>query len=306
MTDFNQIKLRQLDVSVLLIFLGLMRHQKASRVAIEMGLTQPAISHALGRLRAIFDDPLFLRKPHGMEPTAVARALEPQILSAVESLEMALRPARNFDPAKAAAAVRISALDYELSTVFPAVLTRIRAAAPGLQLSIQSLQRSDALSALDSRAIDMAVGYFWDPPEHVLLEPLFEENYCVAGRQGNPVLAAMPDQNAYIAASHLLVSPTGKLHGIVDKALRRTGARRQVMVSVPQFMSALAILSETDLIATLPTRLVRRHGAAFGLASTTPPLEVRSFVSSVARHRRDEKNPLHLWLIAQFRDAMPG
>ncbi|MEL6643410.1 MAG: LysR family transcriptional regulator [Pseudomonadota bacterium] len=305
MSDFDVMKLRQLDLSVLLIFLGLLRHQKASAVAAEMGLTQSAVSHALGRLRAVFDDPLFLRKPHGMEPTAVARALEPQVLTAVRALDAALKPDAAFDPSQSKAIVRISALDYELSTLFPDLLTRMRAAAPGVRLAVQSLNRREAMAALESGAIDLAVGYFWNAPASVLLDPLLEEHYQVVARKGHPTMALMPDLAAFVRAKHLLVSPSGELNGIVDDVLRRAGERRDVVASVPQFLSALAMLAETDLIATVPERLARRHGEAFGLAMAAPPLAIRSFTSSVARHRRDEKNPLHLWLIDQFRAIAP-
>lgn len=304
MTDIDHVGLRQLDLSLLLIFLGLMRHRKGAAVATEMGLTQSAISHALGRLRVVFDDPMFLRKPHGMEPTAVARALEPQIAAAVRTLDAALNPPAPFDPTAAEGVVRISALDYELATIFPAALTRIAAAAPGLRLAVKSLDRSQALAALDTGEADLVVGFFWDPPEFALLEPLFDDHYLVAGRKGHPTIAAMPALQDYLTARHLLVSPNGKLFGIVDRTLKRAGEVRNVAVAVPQFMSALAILAETELIATLPARLVSRHAGTFGLAAAEPPVAIRSFTSSVARHRRDEKNPIHLWLIEQFRAAV--
>ena len=98
MSEFDEMRLRRLDLSLLLVFLGLMHHRKAARVADEMRLTQSTISHALARLRDVFDDPLFLRRPHGLEPTARAEALEPAVRTAVELLDRALGTAAPFDP----------------------------------------------------------------------------------------------------------------------------------------------------------------------------------------------------------------
>lgn len=113
MTDFSNAELRRLDLTVLLVFLGLLRHRKATDVAKELGLTQSGVSQALKRLRDIFGDDLFLRRPHGMEPTAIALALEAPVANAVETIRGALGQTKSFDPAKALGTIRLAALDIE-------------------------------------------------------------------------------------------------------------------------------------------------------------------------------------------------
>ena len=131
MSDFSDSELRRIDLTLLLVLLGLLRHRKAAAVADELGLTQSAISQALKRLRDIFGDPLFLRRPHGMDPTATALALEAPVGQAVEALRGAIGIARRFDPVEAQGIVRIAALDAEQAVLVPALAGRLRDTAPG-------------------------------------------------------------------------------------------------------------------------------------------------------------------------------
>lgn len=129
MTDSNEIELRRLDLTVLLVFLGLIRHRKATDVAAELGLTQSAISHSLKRLREIFGDELFLRRPHGLEPTSVALALETPVATAVETLRRAVAGAPKFEPSMAEGIIRLAAFDAELVTVVPDLIQDVGSSA---------------------------------------------------------------------------------------------------------------------------------------------------------------------------------
>lgn len=158
MSDLSSAQLRRLDLTLLLVFLGLLRHRKALDVAHELGLTQSAISQALRRLRDIFEDELFLRRPYGMEPTAVALSLEAPVAQAVEALRGALGAARSFDPAAATGIVRIAALDAQQAVLIPPLSARLRDQAPGLRLSILPLARRDAVEALIDGRVDLSIG----------------------------------------------------------------------------------------------------------------------------------------------------
>lgn len=140
--------LRRIDVTLLLVFLGLMRHRKSSEVARELGLTQPAISQALKRLREIFEDELFLRRSHGMEPTALALGIEPAVAQAVDSLRAAVVLPRRFDPAEAQGLIRIAAFDAEQVVILPRLVSLLSRKAPGLKLSVQPFDRQAAVDAL--------------------------------------------------------------------------------------------------------------------------------------------------------------
>jgi DNA-binding transcriptional LysR family regulator len=297
MSDIDQIKLRRLDLTVLLVFLGLMRRRKATEVARELGLTQSAVSHALRRLREIFGDELFLRRPHGLEPTAVAIAAEAPIQAAVEQLRAALAAPGGFEPAKAEGLVRIAAYDAELATLLPPLVCRLGHEAPKLTLAARALARGEALDALARGEVDVAVGFFWKLDEGFLATPLLEEEYRVVGGHATKRKGALSLER-YLALPHILVSPAGDLRGIVDTMLEREGRSRRVVAAVPLFFPALAAVRNSAAVATIPRRIAEGYAAAFELWVAEPPLAIRRFTISAVRHRRNQASPLHLWLTA--------
>jgi DNA-binding transcriptional LysR family regulator len=303
MTDIDWMRLRRLDLTLLLVFAGLMRHRRATAVAEEMGLTQSTISHALARLRDIFGDPLFLRRPHGLEPTAVAVELEAPVRASIAALAAALGGPPAFDPAAYAGTVRIAGFDSELATLLPGLIARAGAEAPGMRLSARALGRQAALDALDAGGIDLALGFFWDLPEAFLARTLYREDFLVVGRTAALGPPGSFDLDAYCAARHLVVSPAGDLRGTVDDALAAEGRSRVVVAAVPLFFPALAAAAATGCLVTLPRRLATAHAAAFGLETREPPLGIRSFPVMAVRHRRDARNPLHDWLDANLRPS---
>lgn len=296
MSDIDEMKLRRLDLTVLLVFLNLMRDRKAVLVADRMGLTQSSISHAVKRLRDTFGDPLFLRKPHGMEPTAVAQRLEPIIRRSVDALNGAFNSHDDFDPASAIGIIRIGAYDSEMAVLVPEMIARIQAEAPGLKLAARVLGRRDALDALETGELDLAIGFFWDQPSAFIATALHEEGYLTVARRGHALFEQGLDLNRYLAARHLVVSPNGDLSGIVDRSLETLGKTRNVVCAVPQFFPALATVSASDLVATLPATLVRKFSAPFDLDFREAPLEIRRFTIAMVRHRRNEKNTKLDWI----------
>ncbi len=277
-----------------------MRLGKATLVAEELGLTNSSISHALRRLRDVFGDELFLRRPHGLEPTAFARSIEPAVQSALEALQGALSGPAFFEPAHSEAHVRLAAQDYEIATIVPALLARLRDAAPGMTLSIQALAKPDALKALEAGDVDVALGFFPELPAAFLSAFLLEETYLVAAHPNHPFLQEDQGLDAYLNADHLLVSSDVTMSGIVDQVLAAQGLQRRVVLSVPLFLPALAMLPGKTMLATLPAALVRAHAARFGLAFAPPPVEVRAFQVQAVRHIREEKNPMINWLVTEL------
>jgi DNA-binding transcriptional LysR family regulator len=285
MSDLSDTELRRLDLTLLLVFLGLIRHRKALDVAAELGLTQSAISQALKRLRDIFRDELFLRRPHGLEPTATALALEAPVGRAVDALRGALGAARAFDPAQASGVLRISALDAEQSVVIPPLAARLRERSPGIALSVLPLGRGAAMEALTAGRADLALGFVWDVPEAISGEKLYEESFLVAGLPKALPKAPRISLEAYCASDHLLVSPGGDLRGVVDDKLEAIGRRRRIVLGLPAFLPALA---------------------AVGLVTARPPIEVRSFPISVFWHRRNDADPRIVWIRQQVKLTVSG
>lgn len=299
MSELSETKLRRLDLTLLLVFLGLVRHRKAGAVAAELGLTPSAISQALKRLRAVFDDPLFLRRPQGLEPTAAALALALPVAHAVETLRQALGSAGSFDPARAEGIVRLAALDAEQAVLVPPLAARLQAASPGLRLSVLPLGRGDAVEALVQGRADLALGFLRNLPARIASLPLYEESYLVAGRREVLPDAPALDLDAYCAADHVLVSPAGDLHGIVDERLAAIGRSRRIVLGLPGFLPALAAVAASAALVTMPSRIVRAFAPGFGLAIALPPVVLRRFPVSVFWHRRHDADPRRRWLVQQ-------
>jgi DNA-binding transcriptional LysR family regulator len=306
MSELSVSELRRLDLTLLLVFLGLLRQRKASDVAQSLGLTQSAVSQALKRLRDIFGNELFLRRPHGMEPTAVALALEEPVSRAVEALRGALGAARAFDPERAEGTVRIAALDAEQAVLVPPLSLRLRRQAPGLRLSVLPLGRRDAIEALMEGRAELALGFLWDLPEMISGTALYEESFLVAGRPSSLPHHPALSLDAYCAADHVLISPAGDLRGVVDDRLETLGRSRRIILGLPAFLPALAAVAATGALVTLPARVARTLAPGFGLVVAEPPVDVRRFPVSVFWHRRNDADPRNRWIRQQLKASADG
>lgn len=299
-SDLRKSELRRLDLTLLLVFLGLLKHRKALHVAHELGLTQSAISQALKRLRDVFRDDLFLRRPHGMEPTATALALEAPIANAVEALRGALGVARAFDPITATGLVRLAALHTEQAVLIPTLAAQLRDMAPGLDLSVNPRGRREAMAALRDGEVDLALGFFRDIPNTCRSEILYEDSYLVVG---NPeVLSSKTslDLDTYCTMDHILTSPSAQLRGVVDLHLEKLGRERRVVLGLPAFLPALAAAAASDALVTVPARVAEAFAGRFGLATRHPPLDLPSFPVLVVWHRRNDSDPQTQWIKSQL------
>ncbi len=298
----KNVNLKLLDGTVLLVFLAVMRHRKTTLAARELGLSQPAVSHALGRLRRLFDDPLFLRKSQGVEPTALARELEPKMRRIVRLMSETLDEPANFDPENSEVTARIAAYDYELATVLPQLISTTSKFNRNVRVEALTLSSNDALDALVSGRIDLALGFFETLPfRHstatFVHEQLYEESYVVAGRRGHLLFAGEFSLERYAAALHLLILPSGFGRGLVDHALEAMGLHRTVHATVPLFFPALSLLEGSDLVATLPKRVAERYAERFNLDFVPLPLKGTTFPVRAVRHVRDANSPFHDWLV---------
>ena len=307
MTDINEIDLRLVDTTILLVFLGTMRHRKATTVAREMGLTQPAVSHALKRLRNIYDDPLFLRRAHGLEPTALARELEPKVRRIVRLISETLEGAEEFHPSSTATDLRIGAFDYELTGIIPQLVSELRKVSPNISVHAFPLHNYEALDALAQGQIDLSIGYFDFPARgesSFVAEELYSEHYVLAGRQDHPLFSGDLTLEQIAAANHLLLSPYGPIRNLVDHALHLHGYKRNIQTIVPSLFSALSIVESSDLVVTLPSRVARSNARRFRITHKSLPIEGGSYQLQAVRHVRDATNPLHIWLLEHLRGVI--
>lgn len=285
---------------MLLVFQGLLRTGKAVDVAAEMGLTSSSISHALSRLRDIFDDELFLRRPHSMEPTAFAREIAPDIEAALEALQASLSGQPTLDPTTALGHVRLSARDSEIAATLPDILAALRNTAPGLTFSLRSMASPDAIQALRDATVDLAIGFFPRSDADLDQNLIRTERYLVVARSHHPSFEDGMTLERYVAAEHVLVSSDGSMRGIVDSRLAQDGLSRRVVLSVPQFLPALALVARSDCIATLPRTMVLHHADRFGLDVYEPPISIRSFDVRLLSHMRNRRSTVLQWCSEQI------
>jgi LysR family transcriptional activator of mexEF-oprN operon len=302
MTHFDDIQLRRLDITLLLVFEEAMAQRKLSAAAKRLGLTQSAISHAVKRLRDVFDDELFVRTPHGVQPTPRALALRAPLAEALSLINGTIR-APTFDPARDERIFRIAASDYETALFAPLLLSSsVHTSAP--RFIFRTMVRRDGIDALQTADVDLLLGYMWDAHPNCDSVTLFDEDYLVVMRRGHPVLDHPMDLQRYASCSHVLVSPGGTISGIVDKAIESVGLSRRVSLAVPYFLTALSTVARSDLIATVPRRLATRHAEDFGLITLSPPLEIRSFPVKMIWNRRLSADPALQWLRGAIQSAI--
>jgi len=294
----RDVDLRRLDMGLLLVFAETMRLRRLTAVADRLGQTQSAVSHALTRLRDIIGDPLFLRRPHGVEPTARALALEPMVASILDLARAVLDDAVPFDPATAAGEVRIAAQDYHCALFAAPLIARCEAAAPGLRPVFLPLVRRAALDALETGDVDLAIGFIPDPGPRFVAASLLDQDYAVVARADHPRLATLGTLAGYVAERHLLVSQTGDRTGVVDHVLAARGLRREVVAAIPYYLAVLATVQATELIATVPRHLAERYATTFALTAIEPPVAIRRFTLRLIRHRRDAADPRLDWVAA--------
>lgn len=299
----------RLDLNLLRLFEAVLHSGSVSRAAQQLGLTQSAASNGLARLREVLGDPLFIRRPGGVEPTARARALAAPVAAALSALRMAVDGQAPFDPAGAEAEVVIGSSDHAELVLAPALIARIEAAAPGLALTFRHCDRSDALGLVDDDAILLAIGVLPDPPARMTRQFLRRERFSVVMRPGHPAAAGDLTLDAYLAARHMLVSAVASRTGAVDRLLADKGLQRRLGPVVSHHLAAGAVLADSDLLLTLPQSVGHVLMRAFGLVERPVPLDLPDVRLAMIWHRRNDEAPLHRWLrreVAQLARDVPA
>jgi DNA-binding transcriptional LysR family regulator len=303
MVDISDIELRRLDMTLLMVLDGALRHRKLTTVAHQLGLTQPAISHALTRLRDILGDPLFVRRANGVQPTPRALALAQPVALVLATLRDALQQGRRFDPGSASREFRIAALDYAIAMLVPDFLARFSTIAPGCRLAFRSMGYEAGRAALADGSIDFILG-IPAPSGPFLQRTLMAEDFVVLARPGHPIIGRKLDLARYLKCGHLLVSAAGDARGSVDFALGRIGKERHVVAAVPQFLAGFAAVAGSDMITTAPRRLAKRHAAAFGLKQFEVPFPMPGFEVATLRHENTAQDAGLNWLEGELAQAL--
>jgi len=249
--------LSQIDLNLLVLFEAIMRERHVGRTAARLHLSPSAISHGLARLRRVLHDPLFLKHPKGVVPTDRASDLAAPIADILERIRGVVANAEGFDPERSTRRFTIGAPDAVFAVVLPPLLTALAKLGPHIDLSVRAMLPQSALADLDARQADLVLQPVVEVPPRFHAVRLYEEEFAIAMRAGHP-LGSKLTLDRYCAAKHVLVSMTGDPHGNVDARLKKLGRVRRVAATVPNFLFALAVVAETDLIAAVP-----RHAATY-------------------------------------------
>lgn len=302
----NERNVRRLDGTLLLVFSELLRQGTATAAGERLGLSQSGISHALARLREIFEDPLFVRRPRGLEPTGRALELAPQIEALIGMAHEAVAGNTAYNPSRSTRRFHIGGLENLMPTVAAPLIATLEADAPAASVTFTFLLPDAALAALASAEIDLAVGQFTDCPEGTVRETLFRDRYVVVARAGHPVFREPLDLEHFCRLPHLLVAPAGTAPGSFDRRLAELGLERRVTATAPRLLTAFAVAGSSEAVLVAPERLAQEHARAFGLQAGPLPAGVGdlSFEVGIVRLGGSVRDPAVEWLAASLRRAL--
>ncbi|ENN86831.1 hypothetical protein RHSP_31456 [Rhizobium freirei PRF 81] len=286
-------------MNLLVAFDALMAERSVTRAGIRIGRTQPAMSAALSRLRALLGDELFVRSPDGLQPTPRALDLAEPLGHALAEIQRTLEFTQIFEPASSTATFSIGLSEHAAFVVLPKLLARLRQLAPNVVLRMRNfVHRDDAITLLDAGEADITIGVPHTSVGRILSQPLFEERFVCILRKDHPEAGRLLTLKSFMRMSHLLVSPENERFGTVDAALAKQGLRRRLAVTLPQLYAAPALVASSDLVATLMEGVVRASGYADKVYVSQPPLDLGPVAFNMSWHRRNDVHPAQRWLRA--------
>ncbi|MBX3186271.1 MAG: LysR family transcriptional regulator [Labilithrix sp.] len=304
--NMHDVHLSGVDLNLLVALRALLAERHVTRAAARIGLTQPAMSHALARLRELLGDPILVRTPQGMQPTPRAEAIAAPLERALEDVERIVAPPEPFRPERATRRFRIATGDYVELVFFPAFLSRLWAAAPQIDVRVSNLTARPAADLAEGR-VDLSIGvlpgYGTPPPRGIRSLRIIEERFVCVVRHDHPIVKKRLTLDEFVALPHALVAPRGEAGSIVDTALARLGKRRRVAIEIPHFLVAPHIVRETDVVLTLAARVAKTLAPALGLRQLAPPIEIAPFTMAMVWHDRQHAEPAHVWLRALAADV---
>lgn len=290
------LNLRDIDLNLLVVFQQLHKERRVALVAENLGLTQPAVSNALSRLRKMLGDELFLRTARGMEPTPYAAQLAEPISAALASIRDTLERQLEFDPAASERRFTIAMTDLGEIHFLPKLMSHLAEVAPGVTISTVRNTSVNLSDELESGRVDIAIGLLPQLKAGFFQRLLFRQRYVCIFRKGHPLDKGAIALEDFESAQHVTVVAGGTGHAIADDTIQRRGVRRNVKLSVPHFIALGHILARTDLIATVPERYVRESMAPFGLTYLPHPVPIPEFDVNLFWHAKFHKEPGNQWL----------
>lgn len=294
----------RIDLNLFVVLDAIYTEGSITRASEALALTQPAVSHALGRLRALVDDPLFVRKGHTMVPTPVARELIGPVRRAIGEIEGSLSQLAAFDPLTSQREFTIGMRSIVESTAVPALIRQIGSAAPGIQVSAVHHNRADFQSDLTSGALAAAIDILLPLTHNIHNQRLAGGAMVVVARKDHPVVQGHISLETYLAQEHVLASSRRTGPGIEDIELSRLGFQRRIKLRCQHYWTACKVVSASDLLFTMPERYARSTNAALGNQLVPFPIEVSAHDIFLYWHASTEHDQANRWLRDQLMAAM--
>ncbi len=273
--------IKTVDLNLLKTFDALYRERNVTRAGNALGLAQPSMSNALNRLRALFDDPLFLRSPAGMQPTERAVQLAPAIGQALQDIRKLIQPAEAFDPETVELELVIACSDNLTLRIGPMLAAHLQQHAPGIDLRFVPIDKKNAFDVLDDRSVDILIGVFAQIPARFFQTALFGDEFVCIARSSHPHIKKNLTLKLFTQLSHVLMTLNADSSGAVDKALKARGLKRRVAMTTGQFLVIPDIVANTDFIASIPRSLAVDVAIRSGCKIYEAPLKLPEWTNSV-------------------------
>ena len=294
------------DLNLLPVFRALMEERSVTRAAERMGMTQPALSNALARLRIMMQDQLFIRERYGIQPTPAAVALAPGIAEALDRIDDAVRGQQDFDPAHAAQHFTIALTGYVEFALMPAIVTRLQQVAPGITLRLVPYGNDLVEAGVVSGTTALVLGRMVDPPDNLVVHHLMDDGFACLVRKSHPEIGDVITRDQFERTKHINVMPPGRLRAGLFQALARQAIKRDVAISVTNFFAVSEMVAVTDHIATLPSLICLRLSHDPRLKVSPTPVDLDTFPVEMAWHVRYRNDPAHRWLRSLITDVVRG
>jgi DNA-binding transcriptional LysR family regulator len=287
---------KDIDLNLLVVFQEVFQERQISSVARKLGLSQPAVSNALARLRKSFDDELFVRTAQGMQPTPLAQQLAEPISSALGNITRALNQQEEFDAATSKRHFVIAMTDVGEVYFMPRLIEQCRHLAPQIQVSTVRASSIDIKAEMETGRVDLALGAFDDISGALYQRRLFKQNYVCMFRRGHPLAGNTMNIKAFLAAQHLIVASMESPYDKINQSLEKAGIEAKAQFTVPHFVAVPYIISTTDLLVTVPQKLAESAAAPFKLEYVSPPLRLPTLQTNIFWHRRFNQDEGNQWL----------
>ncbi|WBS05579.1 LysR family transcriptional regulator [Pseudoduganella sp. SL102] len=291
--------MKPFDMNLLPVALAVFEEKSVSGAARRLGMSQPAVSVALNKLRTALGDPLFVRTTQGMQATPRALDLIAPTRDILQRLETDVLARRDFQPATTRKRFTLALSDIGEMTFLPKLLDRLQREAPDATISSVSMPPEDLARALESGDVDLAVGYFPDLNQRNLFQQrLFSHDFICLLRQGHPYRARQFTLDAFLGMGHAVIKAEGRSQEVFEQFLARQKIERRVVLSTPHFMSIPFLIASSDLVATVPRAVGESFAKLADIRLLEPPLEIPPFDLKQHWHRKYHKDGASMWLRA--------